>query len=268
MRKQSRKYRICIWSGGGELQYIDLGGMGEPLLDAGLECKLGWLNKNYPDIKVGITTNGQLLLQKRDILCKYVNILKISNYGFTKESFEKVHRGSLKFEEVKRNIEEFLSIPETDRPKTIMSFLILKENQGEEKAWKEYWEEKCEELFIWLPHNWAGYKESHTEQNREKCRSCGRPGNDFTIRANGDVSACCWDFNRELTIGNLNYFSFKDIYEGKELSKIIEMHRKSLFFEYENICRHCDQLYDRSDALIYSSKKGFKVGSLTNASSV
>ena len=250
---------------GGVLQYIDLGGMGEPLLDAGIEKKLEWLDKNYPDIEIGLTTNGQLLLAKKDIICKYIDVLKISNYGFSKKSFEAVHRGSLIFEDVKRNIEEFLTIPIDKRPKVIMSFLVLKENSGEEMAWKEYWEDKCEELFIWLPHNWAGYYESHTKQIHEKSRSCGRPGNDFTIRANGDVSACCWDFNRELTIGNLNEHSFEEIYEGEKLKQIIEMHKNKTFFECDNLCQHCDQLYDRSDALIYSSNKEFKVNSKTNS---
>lgn len=251
------------YSGG--LKFIDLGGMGEPLLDAQIEEKLAWLDTNFPDIKVGITTNGQLLMQKKEILCKYVDILKISNYGFTKKSFEAVHRGSLRFEEVKANIENFLQIPKENRPKTIMSFLMLEENKGEEMAWKDYWEEKCEELFIWLPHNWAGYGRSHTKQEPEKCRSCGRPGNDFVVRANGDVSACCWDFNRELTIGNLNKYSFKEICENQELKKIIKMHEGKKFFESENICRYCDQLYDRSDALIYSSNERFKVNLRTTA---
>lgn len=142
---------------------------------------------------------------------------------------------------------------------------MLEENKGEEMAWKDYWEEKCEELFIWLPHNWAGYGRSHTKQEPEKCRSCGRPGNDFVVRANGDVSACCWDFNRELTIGNLNKYSFKEICENQELKKIIKMHEGKKFFESENICRYCDQLYDRSDALIYSSNERFKVNLRTTA---
>lgn len=253
---------------GGVLEFIDLGGMGEPLLDAQIEAKLEWLNEYYPNIKVGVTTNGQLVMKKKDILCKYVDILKISNYGFTKKSFENVHRGSLKFEDVKKNIEDFLQIPREVRPKVIMSFLILEENKGEENAWREYWEGKCEELYIWLPHNWAGYRKSHTKQIFENSRSCGRPGRDFTVRANGDVSVCCWDFNREMTLGNLNERSFEEIYEGEKLKEIMEMHKKKTFFNCDNICRNCDQLYDRSDALIYSSDTGFRVNSRTNADSL
>lgn len=233
--------------------------MGEPLLDSQIESKLRWLDDNYPGIKVGVTTNGQLLMQKKDIICKYIDLLKISNYGFSKESFEKVHRGSLIYEDVKKGIEEFLQISKDERPETMMSFLVLKENDGEEEAWREYWEGKCDQIYIWRPHNWAGYKKSHTEQIHEKCKSCGRPGNDFTIRANGDVSVCCWDFNRELVVGNINEKSFKEICEGKELNDIMEMHRNKTFFEHDTICRYCDQLYDRSDSLLYSSNIEFTV---------
>ncbi|MCX4296479.1 MAG: SPASM domain-containing protein [Lachnospiraceae bacterium] len=250
---------------GGGVEFVDLGGMGEPLLDAQIEEKLKWLDMHYPNIQVGLTTNGQLLMNKKEVICKYVDILKISNYGFTKQSFEKVHRGSLIFENVKDNIETFLSIPSKCRPKTIMSFLVLRENEGEENAWKEYWEGKCEELYIWRPHNWAGYRESHTKQEQQNCRSCGRPGKDFVVRANGDISVCCLDFNREMSIGNLYENSFEDIYEGEILKKIVDMHKNKSFFEYENICQHCDQLYDRTDALLYSSNINFKIGSKTTA---
>lgn len=252
-------------SRGGGLECIDFGGMGEPLLDSQIEQKLVWLKEHYPDIRVAVTTNGGLLSVKKDILCKYIDVLKISNYGFTKKSFEAVHRGNLIYENVKKNIEDFLRIPVANRPKVIMSFLVLDENRGEEEEWREYWESQCEELYIWRPHNWAGYYHSDTDRNPEKCRSCGRPGCDFTIRTNGDVSVCCWDFNRELTIGNLEKNSFKEIYEGEPLKRIMQMHQKETFFESENLCRHCDQLYDRSDALLYSSNSFFKSSMKTNS---
>lgn len=253
---------------GNELEFIDLGGMGEPLLDTQLENKLKWLRQNYPDVKVGITTNGQLLMDKKDILCKYTDVLKISNYGFSKESFESIHRGSLVFEDIKMGLEEFLRISKENRPKTIMSFLMLNENKGEEILWKNYWEKRCDDIYIWMPHNWAGYKTSHTNQNHDKCNSCGRPGKDFTVRANGDVSACCWDFNRELTIGNLNKSSFEEMYNGTSMKEILDMHINKSFYETENICKYCDQLYDRSDALIYSSNKNFTIHSRTTADSI
>lgn len=243
---------------GGKLKYMDLGGMGESLVDPSLEEKLEWLKEAYPDIRVYVTSNGQLLYAKSELLCKYVDVLKISNYGFSKRSFESIHRGALVYEQVKESIEAFLALP--DRPSVMMSFIMMPENEGEEWQWKEYWENKCEEISIWKPHNWAGYKGENADRNDELCRSCGRPGKDFTVRANGDVSVCCWDFNRDMSLGNLNEQSFEEIYNGEKLRKIVEMHKNKSFWECDNLCAHCDQIYDRSDALIYSSDPAYKTG--------
>lgn len=247
---------------GGALEFIDFGGMGEPTMDPGLEEKLRYLDRHYPEIRIGLTTNAQLLMAKKEILCRYVDVMKISNYGFTKESFESIHRGSLVYEDVRQVIEEFLAIPLGDRPKVIMSFLMLPENAGEENSWKDHWEGECEEIYIWRPHNWAGYKDCYTMIGAQssKPKSCGRPGREFIVRANGDVSACCWDFNRELSVGNLYTDTFEEILNGEKLRKIVEMHRKKNFLETDTLCARCDQIYDRADALIYSSVREFKVG--------
>ena len=246
-----------------EIKYLDFGGMGEPLLDPELKLKMKWMKDNYPATKINLTTNAQLLKQKSDILCEYVDVLKISNYGFSKASFESIHRGSLIYEEVKHNLEEFLNIPLEKRPKVIMSFLMLEQNQGEEWDWLEFWKSKCEEIYIWKPHNWAGAMGGLHNLNYAESRSCGRPGNDFAIRANGDVSICCWDFNRELSIGNISEMSFEDIYYGEKLRKIREMHDNRAFCKSGTICEVCDQIFDRHDALVYSSKEDFVVGEIT-----
>lgn len=243
-----------------ELTFIDLGGMGEPLLDNGLEEKLKWLKSEYPQIRVGLTTNGGLINEKLDLICNYIDVIKISNYGFSRESFRAVHRGSLEFENVKNGIETLTRVENGKKPKVIISFLRLEENIDEEVAWKNYWEDKVDELFIWKPHNWAGYGDSDTVREAKLCRSCGRPGHQFVIRATGEITACCWDFNRELVIGNIMTESFSDIIKGDKLHEIIEVHKKGKFFDSEYICKNCDQLWNRTDSLIYSSCSKYKVG--------
>lgn len=245
------------------IKYLDLGGMGEPLLDPELERKLIWIKENLPNTTINLTTNAQLLDKKSDLLCKYIDVLKISNYGFSKKSFESVHRGSLIYEKVKNNIERFLNISLHCRPRVIMSFLMLKENTGEEWDWKSFWEPKCEEVYIWKPHNWAGATGKNTNLDYSKARSCMRPANDFAIRANGDISVCCWDFNREMSVGNIHETDFENIYYGQKLQDVIAMHKEGKFCNSNTICEFCDQIFDRTDALIYSSKSDFKVGNST-----
>lgn len=236
-------------------------------MDAHLCEKMEWLKEHYPNIRVDLTTNGQVLDKNLELVCKYVDILKISNYGFSKQSFENVHRGNLVYEEVHKNILELLSIPLGKRPKVIMSFVVCPENKGEEAAWREYWEDKCEEIFVWKVHNWGGAYVSDTVLDHKNCKSCQRPGRDFTVRTNGDVTVCCWDFNRKMPIGNITEQSFEEIYYGEKLKYFLDMHKNHTFFEKDNICYNCDQLYDRSDALLYSSNNKFIVGSKTNADS-
>lgn len=248
---------------GSGLKNIEYGGMGDPLLDSGLEEKLRWVKEHFPEIKQHICTTCHILDIKMDMVCKYVDTLKISNYGFSKYTYETIHRGSLIYEKIKKNIDDFLSIPLEQRPRCIMSFLILPENFEEVEDWKLYYEPKCEEIYIWKPHNWAGKTESETVQNRELARTCGRPGKDFVIRANGDVSFCCQDFNREMSVGNIQKESFREIYYNKKMEYIKCMHQNRKFFEIPNICQNCDFLYDRSDALVYSSNKDYKVGMTT-----
>ena len=246
---------------GSGLKNVEYGGMGDPLLDVGLEDKLKYIKEQLPDAKQYITTTGHILDKKLDLVCKYIDTIKISNYGFSKQSYERIHGGSLIYENVKKNIDELLSIPCDKRPRCIMSFLLFPENYEEMENWKAYYEPKCEETYIWKPCNWAGYIESETVQDHAVARACGRVGKDFTIRANGDVSVCCMDFNRELTVGNVERESFSDIYYGEALKKIKLIHQEKNFFSVPNIlCAKCDQLYDRQDALIYSSNEDFTVG--------
>jgi MoaA/NifB/PqqE/SkfB family radical SAM enzyme len=131
------------------------GGFGDPLIDRYLEQRLEYVKTNYPNVKISMINTGHLLEgNKLDIVCKYLDAIKISNYGFSKKVYESVHRGALTYEKVKRNIDIFLETKE--RPFTIMTFLYLPENHMEMEEWKKHYEPKCERIDIWKPHNWGG----------------------------------------------------------------------------------------------------------------
>jgi radical SAM protein with 4Fe4S-binding SPASM domain len=73
-----------------------------------------------------------------------------------------------------------------------------------------------------------------------------------TICANGLVSICCNDYNRDLIIGDIKKNSLKEILEGDKLKNIQEAHEGDIF-STNLICKGCDQIRDRSEALIYTS---------------
>lgn len=242
---------------GEKLETIDYGGMGDPLLDIHLLDRAQYVSEKYPNVRQSITSTCDALGNQWDVL-KYIDTLKISNYGFSKKSFESIHRGKLSYERTRGNIDKLLSSERT--VKVIMSFLVFEENEDEIEQWLNYYRDKCDEIYVWRPHNWAGQSESHTVLDRDAARSCKRVGKDFVIRANGEVSVCCFDGLRQMSVGKLPEASLRDIYYGEKLKKVKECHDRGEFCKL-SICKNCDQLYDRSDALLYSSNKEYKVGS-------
>lgn len=245
----------------GGCRKIGICGFGDCLCDTGLEEKLKYVRSVCPDMYISTINTGHLLNEKnRRIVSKYFNIIKFSMYGFSKDTYESVHRGSLVFEEVKRNVDIFLEENRgNDGVYTIMTFLVMPENKHEMEAWKEYYEPRCNRVDIWEPHNWGG--------NANMCltpidKVCPRVMNcnDIQICTDGTVVPCCFDFDRKNIMGNVNDESIKKIILGDRIRKHQKTFLEHKVLESDYTCKYCDQIRDRSDALVYSSDKSMKVG--------
>lgn len=245
------------------IQQIDICGFGDPLLDPQITKKILFVRDAYPEVKLTTLSTCQFLKgDLADFIAENIDDLKISNYGFTKETYEAVHRGSLLFEDVKSNILDFLK--RSKRPHITMTYLILESiNDHEMDIWKEYWEDKVDDIQIWYPHNYGGLMTCYDEAidyDRSEVKSCGRVGNDFMFCANGDVLACCFDVNHKMKIGNIKDERFVDIVRSERLTKMQEIHKECTFRNCGLICEKCDQILNRKKALYYSSNNRFKVG--------
>jgi radical SAM protein with 4Fe4S-binding SPASM domain len=244
------------------IENIFFGGFGEPLMDNYLEKRLLYIKNKYHNISIGLTTTGYLLTGKiLDLVCKYVDIIKISNYGFTKESYERVHRGALQYQHIKENIDALLN--RSRRPYTIMAFIDLPENTGDMQAWKDYYYTRADRIDIWKPHNWGGANRI-PDQVKSNIHPCGWVFNldSLSIRSNGEVSMCTFDFNRELIIGNMADNSLFEIINSDNLKKLQRIHESGEILQGNLICKKCDQIRDRSDALIWTSGN-IKVGTVS-----
>lgn len=243
---------------------LDLCGFGDPFLDPYYAGKLEYVKTNYPSVIIYASTTGHALQGKNfDLTCKYIDTIRISNYGFSKESYEAVHGGKLKFEQVQKNIHRLLEQPASERPYVMVSFLILPENEHETDQWREYWEPRADEIAIWRPHNYGGDDStdkvafhSNSRLEQEDRHTCGRPfkGNPF-VRTNGDVSVCCFDYNHQLVVGNLTEKTLLEVLGGEKLEQVRKTHNELSFDGCGLPCENCDQTYDRADALVYASNK-------------
>lgn len=233
-----------------------LGGLGDPILYPQLEALLCWIRTNYPHLLVRISTTGACLNKKMyPILCDAVSTVKFSNYGFSKEIYEYVHGGSLVYEDVLQNIIDFIDFchKQPKSPKIVMSFLDMPENHIDLNNWILFWERyPVYEINVWRAHNWGGGLGTHCEFQpsiictRLKAHNC-------TIWVDGTVSACCFDTEKKLIIGNLQSDSFDQIYQKSDC--ILQLHTSGKLNEFDIVCRFCDQITDRTDALIYLERE-------------
>jgi len=244
-----------------ELGVINFGfcALGDPLMDTKFEERLIHIKENYPYAKIGVTTTGHLLNSKSmDLICKYVDKFKISNYGFSKKTYESVHGGVLKYEDVFRNIDDYLN--RSDRPYTTLCFLDLLINHDELEAWKSYYEPKTDQIDIWSPHNWAGLKgDAPQSTNIKPCHRALELDN-LIIRANGMVSLCCFSVDNGLILGNMESESLSQIISNDKVAEIQNIHKNNQVLKSNLPCRTCDQIHDRSNALLYTNDKTMKVG--------
>jgi radical SAM protein with 4Fe4S-binding SPASM domain len=237
------------------------GAFGDPLMDNFLEERFSFIKELNPNANISLTATAHLLNKKNAVLlCKYVNSVKISHYGFNKESYESVHRGNLKYEEAKQNIDFFLNLPK--RPKTILTFLVLPENKKDLDDWKNYFEPKCDEIVIWKPHNWGGNKKHTVESISAPPSQCRRALelSNLVIRADGRVSLCCFDISNGLIVGDIKTQNLNSLINGEKIKKIQQVFIEKSVLESRLPCKNCDQIYDRRDALVYTNNPAMEVG--------
>ncbi len=238
---------------------ISLGGYGDPFMSKYIEKCLSYIKNTYPSIQIQASSTCNCLTNRLELL-KYVDVLRISMYGITKNTYEKIHRGFVSYDNVMKNINAILNMDK--HPYISMNYVILNENKEEMEDWKAYWEPKADEIQIWKPHNWAGLYDTSVNLAEKNKILCFRPFSDeYTVKVNGDISICCWDINHDLVIGNILDAELDKLSSSDKVKSI--QNELKAFVAGKNtdlICANCDQCTNRTDALVYSSNKNIVSG--------
>jgi len=240
-------------------EVINLCGFGEPLLDKLFFKRCKYVKEKLPNSKIYMSTNTFLLTEKYyDSIIKYIDMIKFSIFGMSKETYKIMHK--LNYNKCFTNIIEFLKYKEDIETNIYTSGLFVETeyNKHERDEWIKFWESRLSEIYIYSPHNWLNLKYRELVK-KEKKISCNRPFSTFYVHANGETSPCCWDLNKKLIIGNLNKQTLEEIIESKELKNIQFKHNNNNF---ENLlCNDCDQTNPPDpNNLIYCSNDKRKIG--------
>lgn len=245
-----------------ELESIDTCGFGECFLDKDIFNRFAYIREKMPQAKIFVSSTAfHMDESKWEDVIKYIDILKLSIYGYSQETYEAFHRGKVKHFDSMKNILGFLD-HKNGHPYTIGLFVQTDVNRHEKDAWIDMWEPKLDEVFVWEPHNWVSGR-SYRQIDHARQTTCGRPGNGpMYVHASGHVSPCCWDINREILLGNLNDQTIEEVYKGDAYRALREAHRNENFTDY--ICRNCDQTNYNPDVLLYANNPTRKVGQITS----
>ncbi len=247
------------------LESIGFGGFGEPLCDPGFMKKVSYAKKKISKLDIQVTSTLFLLNEKlTQYIIKNIDTTHVSFYGMSPETYKNIHGGSLTFEKSKENILRLIEqkrILKSKHPKIIMKFLINEINESEIEQFIAFWEPIVDEVMVWKPHNYL-YGRKYRKVDVSNQASCGRPfTNLLYFDIDGRATICCFDFNKELEVGNIKHQTIKEILTGEKLKKLRDLHRDK---QYSNlICKSCDQRFLDQDVLVYSTNKNRKVRELS-----
>jgi len=83
---------------------------------------------------------------------------------------------------------------------------------------------------------------------------CAFPFYSLVIKADGDVVACCVDWNKKTQIGNIQTESLREIWNGEALREFRRMHLERRRHENQS-CKNCTHLNSLPDNLDHIARE-------------
>lgn len=233
-------------------EVVQLYWMGEPLLNSEIFSFIR-LCKERTKAKVIISTNGSLISDDVIQKLKYSGLdeLVISVDACDSQTiYESIRRGG-DLSQLNANIRKMLH--NKGAIHIILRFIDMYVNHSELQGFLRKWSDYDCDLEISCLYTWANQMPSlNLASNNlspvlKKTRApCADLWNKLSIHWNGVVSACCFDYNNRLFLGDCNNKSLFDIWNDDLICELRDMH---LAEQYKMIplCRHCDAWAEKDE---------------------
>lgn len=182
-----------------------------------------------------------------------LNFLSVSFDGASKETYEKIRRGA-QFERTRENILHFLSINSSIF--TVIQMVETTENRHETDEFYKLWaDSKADVIRIknYLPFDPDA---SHLNPNpiimADNPPPCIFPWKTLVVYWDGTVVPCCVDYDGKYVLGNALKQSIEEIWNGKPMQHLREMHAKGCYKKID-LCRRCNPMTPSPLALFAGS---------------
>lgn len=218
--------------------------IGDVFLDPLFTAKITYL-ENHPKVRYyGFVTNLLAItpLDMYQLILSQKCDCAISIYGYDEESYEKT-TGVNAFNKFQENLSTLASKVEDYENANPFTFYMRYSKyedfpESRTKRGMDFMMKLGAKLENGetMNRNWGGIMKDNIG---EKQGICSRILNENGVHPNGDISACdCWDWNKELLIGNMNEQSLEEIYSNdSKYSKLLNNQFKNI---YEGPCIKCD----------------------------
>jgi len=225
---------------------VHLHGFGEPLLDELLPERI-MLAKTCGIKHTYLVTNASLLFPEtsRKIINAGLDTMKISFYGTDEASYHATMR-RLDFKVALHNIREFVRIRKELKkrtPKLILQYLPQEANEARTKEFQSLWRTVLDKsagdcLNRSSLHNYGGGR-AYNRVGERIVSVCFYPWTAMSVLCDGRTVTCCMDYNGVQGVGDLNFQSVKEIWNGPVLSAIRKNFGK-LDYTGFSTCLCCD----------------------------
>lgn len=219
--------------------------VGEPLLNRDLPEMI--LGAGGLGCRTELTTNGSRLGGEwawRLVNCG-LDYVRISVYGTTPAQYAEATGTSWQMDAIRENVAELR------RARTRRAFdwpYIYAElvGAGDPEVFRQQWAGIADECGVKQLHNWGAFLVQLGQ--RPKKQVCPYPFYELAVKANGDVTVCCVDWNGQLVVGNVNLESLQEIWAGPRLAELRKVHLAGQRSKL-TACRDCNVLESCPDNL-------------------
>jgi len=222
--------------------YLTFQFYGEPLTAPDYFARMIAYAKSKGIVNVNTTSNMLLMTPKimKEWIDAGLDTLNISFDAAIPELYEK-NRGA-RYEKVLNNIKEASKVIKeygNDSTFTSLTHVITEETAQDIENFKELMAPYVKTFDIRRMlsfDNKAELSKNNTmpADNRKRI-PCREIGPRFIITSNGECTICCSDVEAQLSIGNANNQSIKEIWNSDKMAKIFMLHRQQRWISNEQI---------------------------------
>lgn len=222
-----------------KLNYIN-----EPMLRTDLEDCIKYA-KNAGIINIYMATNGSLLSESRRKKLIHSGITKIfvSIDAITPETYAKQRLDGKYYEKIVQNVVNLVEERNAlglEFPKVRVSFLKNALNQGEEKAFEDFWQDKVDVIAFQKMNEVPDRDTGLMVETESEQQGCQFPFKQLVVANDGSILPCCKLYGRKLSLGNIADTTLKQAWDSPKMKNLREIHKSGEWRNHE-ICRACIQ---------------------------